>query len=90
TVDRMIGIPFGFIRGIFVIAFLFLLLNVSQSDKNIPAVEHSFLAPRFMPIVAWLQEVLPKDILPQKQNVQIAKQLKLQDLNKSVEQNEVK
>lgn len=59
--DRLLGVIFGFARGILLVAIVLLLLQVSglQNEKWL---KDSKLADRFQPLVSWLSGYVPKQI----------------------------
>jgi len=56
--DRVLGMVFGIVRGILVIAVVMLLLSVEANGK-MDWSQHSILAPHFQWLVHWLREFLP-------------------------------
>ena len=67
-IDRTLGIIFGFIRGILVVAVLLLLLSV-HSYSNDSWWSDSYLIPHFKNLVTWLNEFFPKTVNNIKENV---------------------
>ena len=56
--DRLLGMGFGFVRGIFIVALLMLAVKMtSVSNKNYS--EQSYLYSKFDPIVNWLYGFTP-------------------------------
>ncbi len=60
--DRVIGTAFGFLRGVLVVAVIVLLLNPTPLTKD-KLWQQSALIPRFQPMAAWLQGLIPKSWL---------------------------
>ena len=60
--DRMIGILFGFFRGVALVTILLLAVNMTPLVKD-PWWHSSVLVPYFEPLVSWLQDLLPPDLL---------------------------
>ncbi len=60
--DRLLGLVFGFARGILIIALVLLFVQVSVL-KNEPEVKESQLIPQFKGLVGWLRRVLPEKIV---------------------------
>lgn len=60
--DRLLGMLFGFVRGVLVIALILLFVQ-SSVLKSEPTVQESQLSPVFNPIVDWLRRILPKDVV---------------------------
>lgn len=61
STDRILGVFFGFIRGILLVSVLLLLAsltNITQSQWW----NDSAIIPKFKPIVEWFQSLLPEDI----------------------------
>jgi membrane protein required for colicin V production len=60
-VDRTLGMIFGFLRGILVVAVLLLLITMSATKPDIWYKE-SYLIPHFQSLVNWMHDFLPKKI----------------------------
>lgn len=58
-IDRTLGMIFGFIRGILVVAVLLLLLSVHSYSRD-SWWSNSYLIPHFKPLVTWLHKFLPE------------------------------
>lgn len=63
--DRLLGVGFGFIRGVLIVGLLLLLGEVVAFQQT-PAWQKSLLVPRFQPFVVWLESLLPSDFTPSK------------------------
>ena len=59
--DRLLGIFFGGVRGLLIIAILLMFVSVGNV-KDGTALAQSRLAPEFKPIVVWLNGFLPMQI----------------------------
>lgn len=59
--DRSLGIFFGAARGVLIVAVLLMFVNVTISSNN-TVLAQSHLAPRFKPMVSWLNDFLPEKI----------------------------
>jgi membrane protein required for colicin V production len=59
--DSIMGLLLGIVRGIFIVAFILLLLSNSPL-KNEEVVKHSQFIPVFNPIVKWLKQLLPEKV----------------------------
>ena len=57
-VDRLLGIFFGIGRGFLIVAVLLMFVSV-ESIKDNALMKKSQLAPKFQPIVSWLNKFLP-------------------------------
>lgn len=57
-VDRLLGIFFGAGRGLLIVAVLLMFVSV-ESIKDSALMKKSQLAPKFQPIVSWLNKFLP-------------------------------
>lgn len=60
-VDRMIGLIFGFARGVLLVAVLMMLINVSALQDS-PTIQTSVLAPQFHVIAIKLATFIPDDL----------------------------
>lgn len=58
--DRVLGLVFGFARGVLLVAVLVLAASMTEIPKNTWWV-HSQLIPKFEGIVSWLRNILPKE-----------------------------
>lgn len=56
--DRLLGMGFGFIRGVFVVSLIIVVLNMTSIPKQ-DYVEQSGLYARFDPLVNWMSSQLP-------------------------------
>lgn len=56
--DRFLGMGFGFVRGVFIVALMILAVNMSGVLSE-TAREHSQLYPKFEPLVQWLNGFTP-------------------------------
>jgi membrane protein required for colicin V production len=56
--DRMLGMGFGFARGVLIVAFLIAVVNATSIPQE-PYVIRSSLYPSFTPIVSWLKGKMP-------------------------------
>lgn len=59
--DRLLGIVFGFGRGILLVAVILLVSRVSSLPQG-ELWRHSQLIPVFQPVEIWLSKYLPKDL----------------------------
>lgn len=59
--DRVLGMLFGFARGILVIAVLLLLILISSEEKS-NWQQESYLVPKFSGLVNWLHTFLPNKV----------------------------
>ncbi len=59
--DRLLGLIFGFLRGVLLIALVLLLAKATNMGKN-PAWQQSSLIPHFKGLVDWLQSLLPSSV----------------------------
>jgi membrane protein required for colicin V production len=59
--DRIIGILFGFARGVVVIALAIIIFKASGVSHDY-LDKHSMLVPKLEPITLWLEEKLPEDL----------------------------
>ena len=61
--DRVLGMVFGFVRGVFIVALVFAGFKMTAiPDKDY--VSHSALYPRFEPLVDWIHGYMP-DLMKQ-------------------------
>ena len=59
--NRLLGLIFGFLRGVVLVAGLILLAQLT----NLPTTkmwQDSILLPRFQPLTVWLKDLIPNDI----------------------------
>lgn len=64
--DRLLGVIFGFMRGVLVVSVLILVVKLTNIPHD-PMWQHSKLVPKFEPIEKWLQQFMDdhvKDYLP--------------------------
>lgn len=59
--DRLVGLIFGFARGVLLIGILILLGNFMELTKD-PWWQASQLIPHFKPVADWLQSFIPQQI----------------------------
>jgi len=59
--DRLLGMVFGFIRGIFIVALLMVVIKMTALLKE-TELKKSTLYPAFTPIVQWLYGLMPEFI----------------------------
>lgn len=57
--DRLLGMLFGFARGIFIVALVILVLNMTSLAKKEDYAHHSVLYTKFDPLVQWLSSMMP-------------------------------
>lgn len=67
-IDRTLGMIFGFVRGILLVAVLLLLLSV-HSYSHEPWWSESYFIPQFKNLITWLNSFLPKTVNNLKENV---------------------
>jgi membrane protein required for colicin V production len=60
--DRLLGMAFGFMRGVLLVALLVFLVDLTSFARE-PTWRQSSLVPQFNGIVAWLQQELPSNLL---------------------------
>jgi len=70
--DRLLGMLFGFVRGVFIVALVIVVLNMTSLPKKEDYAHQSVLYSEFDPLVNWLSSMMPKFI----------KQAKLFDIDK--------
>jgi membrane protein required for colicin V production len=58
--DRTLGLLFGLLRGILIISVMLLVMQLTPVIKE-PWWHQSRLVPLFVPIEAWLKDLLPKE-----------------------------
>ena len=58
--DRVIGLAFGFARGVLLIAVLMMFINVSALESS-PTIQTSLLAPQFHTLALKLTSFIPAD-----------------------------
>lgn len=59
--DRILGIGFGFARGVLVVALMLMLAGLTPMPEN-DWWKNSTLIPQFTPLEDWLHEFLPKSV----------------------------
>jgi membrane protein required for colicin V production len=59
--DRLLGIVFGLVRGVLLVALLIMFVNLSAFRKN-KVFEQSKLVSAFEPVATWLSKFLPKGL----------------------------
>lgn len=59
--DRLLGVIFGFLRGVLVVAVIILIVNYSEFSKD-PMWKDSYIANKMQPLVNWLQEFVPSKV----------------------------
>ncbi len=57
--DRFLGMLFGFVRGVFIVALIILVLNMTSMAKKEDYAHHSVLYTKFDPLVHWLSSMMP-------------------------------
>ncbi len=57
--DRLLGMGFGFVRGVFIVALLIGIVNLTSLAKD-SEFKHSRLYARFKPISEWLFSFMPQ------------------------------
>lgn len=57
--DRVLGMIFGFVRGIFIVALVIVVLNMTSLSKKEDYAHRSVLYSEFDPIVHWLTSLTP-------------------------------
>ncbi len=60
-IDRVLGIFFGFVRGILLIAIILLFVNVTALKEQ-PALKASQLTPQFKGVLNWLHDFFPEQM----------------------------
>ena len=60
--DRLLGMIFGFVRGVLFVSLLLLLLSLTSVPKD-PWWTNSVFIPYFMGLVDWLRQYVPEHIL---------------------------
>ena len=55
--DRLLGMGFGFVRGVFIVALIMLVLQMAAIPNHF--LQQSRLYPKFVPIVNWLGGFMP-------------------------------
>ena len=56
--DRVLGMGFGFVRGVFIVALVMVVLNMTSVGKE-KYILQSDLYPHFQPIVGWMNRLMP-------------------------------
>ena len=54
--DRVLGMGFGFVRGVFIVALLIMIMKMTSLS---PYLEKSYWCPKFDPLVTWLSGKMP-------------------------------
>jgi len=57
--DRLLGMVFGFVRGIFIVALVIMLLNMTSMAKKEDFTNKSVLYSEFNPLVNWISSFMP-------------------------------
>ncbi|KTD09516.1 CvpA family protein [Legionella jamestowniensis] len=57
--DRMLGMGFGFVRGVFIVALIMLVVRMTSLPYQEYA-SHSTLYAKFEPVVTWLYDLMPE------------------------------
>lgn len=57
--DRLLGMGFGFVRGVFIVALLMLVVKLTSFPQE-EFTKKSFLYPKFDPLVNWLEGRTPE------------------------------
>jgi membrane protein required for colicin V production len=57
--DRLLGMGFGFIRGIFIVSLLILIVNLTATSSSMEYRKQSQLYAYFDPVVHWLDQFTP-------------------------------
>jgi membrane protein required for colicin V production len=60
--DRILGMGFGFIRGVLIVSVLIVAVKFTAIPNQEEQVSGSYLYPKFNPVVAWLGGILPNFI----------------------------
>jgi membrane protein required for colicin V production len=60
--DRLMGMIFGFLRGVLVVAVLLLIAKKLTSLPHDPLWRQSHLVPKFAPIEHWLEEIMHRRV----------------------------
>lgn len=60
-VDRLLGMVFGFARGVLLVAIILLLVSLTSFSQD-PWWKNSALIPHFKPLIVWLNSFLPGKI----------------------------
>lgn len=56
--DRLLGMGFGFLRGVFIVALIIVVLQMTSIPQSEYAKD-SLLYQQFAPMVSWMHEVMP-------------------------------
>lgn len=59
--DRVLGVAFGFARGVLLVAVLIMLAKLTPLPQD-PWWKASVLLPHFQPVVEWLHNLLPQSV----------------------------
>lgn len=60
--DRFLGMLFGFVRGVFIVALVIVVLNMTSLAKKEDYAHHSVFYAKFDPLVHWLSSMMPSFI----------------------------
>lgn len=60
-IDRLLGLIFGFARGVLVVAMVIMFIGMS-SWQDAPWVKNSFAVEKLKPLVSWLSGYVPKQV----------------------------
>lgn len=69
--DRLLGMVFGFVRGVFIVSLIILAVKVTDLMPSQEHLNSSLLYAKFTPMVDWLHKVSP-DFIKQSDNVENA------------------
>lgn len=61
TVDRLLGLAFGLLRGVLILSIIFFMLSLVPLATEQAWYKESQLRPAFSGIVVWLKDVLPDE-----------------------------
>ncbi|MFZ4076577.1 MAG: CvpA family protein [Legionellaceae bacterium] len=56
--DRLLGMGFGFVRGVFIVALALFVINMTSLSKE-PALMRAHFYPYFKPVVTWMEGFMP-------------------------------
>jgi membrane protein required for colicin V production len=57
--DRVLGMVFGFVRGVFIVALVIVVLNMTSMGKKEDFTNKSLLYSEFNPLVNWISSFMP-------------------------------
>lgn len=60
-IDRLLGVIFGFARGVLVVAMVIMFIDMS-SWQDAPWVKNSYAVEKLKPLVSWLSGYVPKQV----------------------------